>query len=592
MKIKFLDGEKLYYAFLSGKREVLKRRKHLNKINVFPVPDGDTGTNLALTMESIFDGTRANSHISEMSKGMAEAAIMGSRGNSGIIFAQFIHGLSEAVKGKKALSRKEFSQAMRRGVEYAYNALGKPVEGTILTVMRAWVNSLHGFHDKASDFVDLMHHSLGAAREALKDTPKMLKVLQKAGVVDAGAQGFVLFLEGIARFLRHGKKLDPGADTVGIIGEDEDLKATGGQLQYRYCAEALVKGDTIDKEAIRSCVSKYGDSAIVAGDAPMAKIHIHTNTPQDVFYNLRHFGTFVHQKVDDMKRQYEIQYDRKASIALVTDSTCDLPPPILDAYQIHVVPVNIHFGDSHFLDRVALTPTQFYDMLKDAEEYPTTSQPAVKAFEDMYSHLAKHYDAIISIHIAEALSGTSNAARLAASRFEGYPITVIDSKLLSSALGLMIICVAEEIAMGTDYDDIVRLAASLPPRIGILVSVKTLQYLVRGGRVSPLKGIFAKALNLKPIISLDENGATTFHGKAFSEKGCVKKILKMINAIHREKPIRMFAIGHAHTNEEAKKLQDKVEVILGQKALLNVDIAPVIGVHAGIGALSVAYLTE
>ena len=119
MKIKFLDGEKLYHAFLSGKHEVLKRRKHLDKINVFPVPDGDTGTNLVLTMQSIFDGTKANKHVSEMSRGMAQAAIMGSRGNSGIIFAQFIHGLSEAIKGKKVLNPKEFSQAMKRGVEHA-----------------------------------------------------------------------------------------------------------------------------------------------------------------------------------------------------------------------------------------------------------------------------------------------------------------------------------------------------------------------------------------------------------------------------------------------------------------------------------------
>jgi DegV family protein with EDD domain len=293
-----------------------------------------------------------------------------------------------------------------------------------------------------------------------------------------------------------------------------------------------------------------------------------------------------------MKRQYEVQHDRKASIALVTDSTCDLPVAILDEYQIHVVPVNIHFGDSHFLDRMALTPSQFYEMLDEADEYPTTSQPAMKAFYDMYVHLAKYYDAIISIHLAEALSGTVNAARLAAGKVDHCQIHVIDSRVLSSALGLMVIRIAEEIAKGTAYEDVVQLAESLPAKAGVLVSVKTLEYMVRGGRVSPLKGMLAKALNLKPIISLDERGATTITGKAFSEKGCVKKIMKMIGHLHWKHPIRMFAIGHAHTESEAQKLRQKVENVLGQKVRLIVDIAPVIGVHAGIGALSVAYLTE
>lgn len=591
MKIQFLDGEKLYYAFFYGKREVLKKRKHLNKINVFPVADGDTGTNLVLTMQSIVDGAKVNPYVSNVSHGMAQAAIMGSRGNSGIIFAQFVHGVSEAVRGKKVLSLKEFAYAMKNGVEHAYKALSKPVEGTILTVMKAWANALHAFHDKASDYVELMHHSLAAAKTALKETPKKLKVLQKAGVVDAGAEGFVHFLEGAARFFRHGKKPDLTEDALPVLEVEEDLEKTGGVLEYRYCTEALMKSGGVDRKSIRSLLASMGDSLIVAGDEHTFKVHIHTNTPQDVFYTLRKCGTYVEQKVDDMKRQYEDQYGRKASIALVTDSTCDLPQEIIDRHQIHVIPLNIHFGETRYLDRVALTPAQFYTMLDDEQEYPTTSQPAVKVFKDMYEHLLRTYDSIVSVHLSGALSGTVDAARLAAKDVNGSKISVIDSKHLSSALGLIVQGVAEEIAEGRSHDEVVRVAEALPGKTHILVSVDTLRYMVRGGRVSPLKGFLAKMLNLKPIISLDE-GASTFLGKAFSSRGCLQKILRIIETHHREIPIRRFTIGHAHTEEKALKLEETVARLLGQKAEFRINIAPVIGVHAGIGALSVVYLTE
>ena len=592
MKIKFLDGEKLYYAFFYGRKEVLKKRKHLNEINVFPVPDGDTGTNLAITMNSIVDGSKVNPHVSDVSQGMAQAAISGSRGNSGIIFAQFVHGLNEAVKGKKALNPKEFAHAVRNGVEHAYKALSRPVEGTILTVMKAWASAVHKFHDKAGDFVELMHHGLDAAKVALHETPKKLKVLKKAGVVDAGAEGFVHFLEGVTRFLRHGKKPDLSKEIVPVFDVEEDFKATGGELEYRYCTEALLRCDTNDKDTIRSKLESFGDSLIVAGDEHTLKLHVHTNTPQDVFFSLRDTGQFIEQKVDDMKRQYEIQYNRKGTIALVTDSTCDLPDELLDKYQIHMVPVNLHFGDVTYLDRVALTQEQFYGMLDDAEEYPKTSQPSVEAFEKTYQHLAKYYDSIVSIHLADKLSGTMNAARLAAEKHPEWRISVIDSRVLSGALGLMLLRVAKEIEKGRPHEDVVRFAESLPDKAGVLVSVKTLEYMVRGGRVSPLKGIVAKMLNLKPIISLEKTGATTILAKAVSEKSCLNKILGMIEKKSREKPVHSFAVVHAHVAKEADKLQERVEQILGKKASFNVNIAPVIGVHAGIGAMAVTYLME
>ena len=593
MKISLLDGEKLYYAFFYGKKEVLKKKKHLNEINVFPVADGDTGTNLVLTMQSIFDGAPMKSSIPEVSKDMAEAALVGSRGNSGIIFAQFLHGLSDAVGDRKVLNVGEFVHAVRQAVEHAYKAISKPVEGTILTVMRAWANRLHALHEKTDDFKDLLNHSIAAAKKSLHETPLKLKVLREAGVVDAGAQGFVHFLEGIASFLRHGRKPELDADAVAELEmEDAYAEAIDQEMRFRYCTEGLLKGESIDTEEVRSIASEFGDSLIVAGSKQRAKIHIHTDRPADLFFRLRHLGDIVHQKVDDMHRIRDVHFHRKSSIALVTDSTCDLPQAMMDAYQIHMVLTTITVGNSQFIDKLTLTPHQFYSLLDESEEVPKTSQPSVKAFENLYAYLTSRYDSVISMHLSKALSGTYEAAKSAAAKFSGKKISVINSRHLSSSLGLMVLRVAQEISGQKSHEDIVGFAESLPDKAKLFVCVKTLKYLVRGGRVSPMKGGLAKLLHVKPIISLNKEGASTFIAKAFNSEGVIKKILRMIREYHKQTPVGSFAVGHANAEGDAVMLGERVQKILGKAPSFIIDVSPVIGSHAGTGALSVSFLSE
>lgn len=591
MKIKFIDGEKLYYAFYYGKKEVLKRRKILNKINVFPVPDGDTGTNLAITLQSIFDGTRMTPHVSDVSRGMADAALTGSRGNSGIIFAQFIQGLSTAIHDKAHISPKEFTHAVRVGVDHAYTALKKPVEGTILTVMKAWSNALSHCHLHVGDFHELLSRSMGAAKTALKETPKKLKVLEKAGVVDAGAQGFVHFLEGMSHFIHHGKKPDLVNDHVPHI-EEEDLHifALDQDVEYRYCTESIVKGEDLKPDALRSSLSKHGDSLIVAGSDRRVKVHIHSNQPSEVFSDLRQYGTILSPKVDDMLVQRDVQFHRISNVAVVTDSACDIPADLMDKHQIHMVPLYVNFGESQYLDKLAIEPKQFYGMLDDAVDYPKTSQPTVQAFEKMYHSLLDHYDRIVSIHLSSPLSGTWNAAYQAAQKFPAEKIEVVDSKTLSICLGQVVLEVAKAVTDGMGFDEAVGLARGLRERARVLVSVKSLKYLVRGGRVSPLKGFAAKAMNLKPIISVDKEGKTQFYGKAYSERSNQKKIVQLVEKAHGETPIRSYVIGHASNPDGARAFGEAIEAKVGIRPEYYIDISPVIGAHVGVGALGVSFI--
>jgi DAK2 domain fusion protein YloV len=592
MKLIHLDGEKLYYSFFWGRKAVFRRQKHLNKINVFPVADGDTGTNLALTMHSIIEGSSHKGTIESVSRGMADAALSGSHGNSGIIFAQFVQGMSEAVKGKEILNRKEFTHAMKKAVESAYKAIARPVEGTILTVMKAWANALESLHDKKEDFVELIHEALEAARKALHETPNMLKVLKEANVVDAGAEGFVAFLEGMAHFIRHQDKPEVPSESVHIEeAQDVHVLKPNEEIRFRYCTEMLIEGRNLSVETVRQTVDGFGDSLVAIGTGERMKIHIHTNSPADVHSALMRFGAVVRQKIEDMVRQNQVTHHRKSGIALVTDSSCDLPQEILDQYQIHIVPLYIHFGEKQYLDKLSIQSDRFYRMLDAEPEFPRTSQPSVNVFADIYRHLACHYHSILSIHLSGGLSGTFNAARLAAEQVRDVKITVVDSKNLSASLGLMVLQIAEMIASGKRYKDVVRFAESLPEKSKILVGVPQLKSFIRGGRVSPMKGFIARVLNLKPIITLDAEGKAELFGKAFSKKKNLAKILQIVERIHRERPIQRYAVGHTSAEPEAIEFGRALERILGKPPEYITPVSPVIGAHAGTGAVCVSVLT-
>lgn len=588
---KDIDGRRLYYFFFYGRRKVQENQKHLNDINVFPVPDGDTGTNLAQTMHSIVEGSRADSSASVVSGTLADAALSGSRGNSGIIFAQFVQGLHEAIQGKDRLHPREFIHAATRGVDRAYQALGKPVEGTILTVMRAWANSLHVLQEKGTDFVENLHHSLETAQKALKDTPKQLKTLKAAGVVDAGAQGFVHFLEGMLHFVRHGRKSDALIHAESFDDEPH-IESVSREITFRYCTEVFIQGQDLDPAVIRKAVEGEGDSLIVAGSTEKVRVHLHADHPARIVQKLRRFGTLAQQKIDDMQRQVEAHHRRKARIALVTDSTCDLPKDILDEHQIHVVPLNLMFGENTYVDKLSIEPDQFYTMLEEESDFPKTSQPTVRQFELLYQSLARNYDSIVSIHIAEALSGTVNAARQAAGNIQGAKISVIDSKALTTSTGLLVLRAAREIQNGRPHDEIVRLIESWIKKVRILVSVHTMKYFVKGGRVSPLRGLVAKTLQLKPIISQDAEGRSIIAGKTFGSRANIRKILRMIRKIHKEHRIQAFAVGHAHVPEKAAEFADRVRTLLNLEPSFTVDIGPALGAHAGHGTLCVSVITE
>jgi len=592
MKIHYLDGSRLYYAFLAGGDAVIEDQAYLNKINVFPVPDADTGTNLASTMRAIAEGSKAHGSVKTTLRSIANAALSGAQGNSGIIFAQFIHGISKEIGQESKLSTRTFAESIRRAVQHAYKAIVSPVEGTMITVIRDWAEAVYQKRTQTSDFVELLTDSMHAARNSLRETTHKLQVLAKAGVVDAGAKGFVDFLEGVLHFIKKGKLKKIFKTDIKWTAEEIKIPAKDKSLDHRYCAEALLTGENMDPDAIRSIVQRYGVSAVVAGSEEKVRIHLHTNEPSELFFKLMERGAISQIKVDDMKRQYEAAHAPKARIAIVTDSSCDLPPDVLDDRQVQVIPLNLSFGHHQFLDKITITPPQVYGLLRTSRVQPTTAVPPARTVQSLLAFLAAHYQSLIVLTISEKLSGVNSLCRTIAEAMPETKITVINSRGLSASLGLLVARASDMALAGASHDEIVERVNAGILKSKILVDVQTMKYLVRSGRVSNVKGFVAKILNIKPIITLDEEGKTASIGKSFSRRSNMAKILKKIRSAVSAEKLQSYAVVHVQNPKRAAFYGQKLTAMLGQEPAFTLDVAPVIGVHAGIGAVAVALLFE
>lgn len=591
LKIRTLDGPRLHRGFLAGARNIQARQEILNRMNVFPVPDGDTGTNLAATLQSVSEGTVISRSVSETSASMADAALLGARGNSGLIFAQFLYGFSQNAFGEEEMDARAFGKAVAGAVPYAREALSSPVEGTILTVMQDWAYEVDSLARRSNDFANLFPGSLGVARRSLGETPKKLAVLEKAGVVDAGAQGFVDFLEGINSFLEEGDLRSlPEQTAAPVISHIHD-DFSDGEPEHRFCTEALLCGEGLDIKAIRREMEPFGDSLIVGGHGRKVRVHIHTDRPDRLFFQIRKHGALKQQKADDMKRQVDVCRRRLQKVALLTDSTCDLPADFLDENQIHVVPLRLAFGDSVFIDRVTISSDQFYTLLEESREKPVSSQPSITDFEKYYRFLLDHYESVISIHLSSKLSGTWNASRAAAEKAGGR-ITVIDSRTASAPLGLLVMRAAMALKGGRSHEEVVSQVSEGIAGAKVFVSLRTLRYMVRGGRLSPVKGFLAEMLNLKPIITVDDEGGAMSFGQTCGWEANVRKIQRVVSGMQGQGRIWNYCVVHARSPESAEMLSSGLKEIVGRGPAYTMDISPVLGAHSGIGSVAVGILME
>lgn len=298
-----------------GARNLAKNAEKINSLNVFPVPDGDTGTNMNLSMSSGAKETAANTveNIGELGKSFSKGLLMGARGNSGVILSQLFRGMSQYIVDKKEIDSKEFAAAIQNGVSIAYKAIIKPVEGTILTVAREAAEAGVKKAESTTSVIEVMEAIYAEAQESLKRTPDLLPILKEVGVVDSGGQGLVCVYQGFVAALK-GEEID-GLDAVetNIVDmqfeDDHDMDFMSPEdIVYGFCTEFTVRLDKdkkeFDEDQFRKDMSEFGDSLLVISDSEYVKIHVHTETPGNVFNYGQQYGELIKIKSDNMREQH------------------------------------------------------------------------------------------------------------------------------------------------------------------------------------------------------------------------------------------------------------------------------------------------
>lgn len=587
-----ISGPALRRALIAGARRVIAHRETLNKINVYPVPDGDTGSNLAFTLGSVLTGalSRRARGASELLRRVGDDAIDGARGNSGAILAQFLTAVGEASGSARILAPEQMATAVRAGANAARQALAEPREGTILSVISAFADALDS-RTGAGGMRAWYGRALEQSRRALANTPNQLPVLLKAGVVDAGAQGFVDLLEGIGDYLASGQL--PGDAQEEIRAADFEAAQGHGELaegddQHRWCSECLLLGEGLDRASLRAALTDLGASCVVvAGSHSRLRVHAHVADPKQLFGLAARFGRVEACKADDMHAQQRTAAG-PGGVAIITDSAADLPEEVAQRLNIHMVPVRVGFGEQDYLDKIGLSTAEFYRKLRTEIALPRTSQPPPGDFRRQFEFLLSHHPSLIYIGLSRAVSGTLQSAENAAARGHPERTHVFDSGNAAGGQALLAIRAAEMACAGADVPEILAEIERRKPLTRTWAIARDISHAVRGGRVPRWAQPVMEWTGFTPIAKVTPAGllgvAGAFIGKSRVPERFAAYVAKRAEPGQRWRVI----VGHCDALEDGERLLAELRRLLDCADAWLVETGPAVGAHAGPGALVVS----
>ena len=597
--IAYVDGPRLARSVFAAADWVAAGREEINRINVFPVPDGDTGTNFSLTLRAVADALRAlgDAPLSETARTMARAAVLGARGNSGMMLAHFLLGFTEALGDRATATAPDIARAIRQGSDRLYESLDDPREGTILTVAREAAIAAEPIARESRDICEFMTRLLEEGEAALARTPELLAVLKEAGVVDAGGKGFVRMLEGVVRYI-HGDPILAGA-AIDESAEQPMFAAAGmdvaAERDFQYCTEVLVRGEGLPPaNEVRAALHAFGGSTVVALIGDILKIHVHTDTPDAVFSYASRLGRVDSTKAEDMRVQHRrLAHTSRRAVTIVTDSSADLPDSVLDRHGIALVPLQVMFGSSTFRDRVELKPADFYRRLRSAVELPTTSQPAPAAFIQAFRDARQEADEVVAVLLGSNLSGTFASAQAAIRAGGVQGVHLVDTRLASLGVGLLALRGAELAELGWSGERIAAELIRLRAQSGMLLTVDRYDNLLRSGRISRGKAWLAGMLDVKPILSFDSDGHVVPIERVRGRENLETRVLALLDERLTPRPRTVrFGVAHADAPEAAERIRAAlVEKYRPQDCFVTLATG-VLGTHVGPGAWGIFYQVE
>ena len=577
-------------AITAGMLQLQNSRAELDRINVFPVADGDTGLNMAHTAQAVILALAEapSRNAGETAQAAARGALYGARGNSGVILAQFLQGLADAWDGKARLDAAEVAAGLKAAAESAHNGLSNPREGTILSVMRAIglgaLNIAPG-----GDLATLLEAAREAAEEAVRKTPEQLDVLRRAGVVDAGGAGLAQILAGVDELVKTGKgAAAPSlAAEVGAPTSDAHAHDLTEQSKYRYCTECMISGEALAPAAIREQIEVLGDSVVVAGGARIARLHVHTDRPHEIFALAHEHGEVSGEKADDMHIQFALL--KSSRVPIGCDSGADLPADLLAELRIAQTPLRIHLGERGYLDELGLPTQRLWRAMEDGGEKAHTATPARGDVERAMGFLAGHFEDTVWISLAAAVSGTADLARRVATEIEGGQVRVVDSANVSVGHGLIVQHAAEWAQKGASADQIVEGLVPLCAGAKTFGLIEDLSHGVRGGRISPRVKRISDLLGVDALLSVSRKGTVKGCGVQRRSGDRVARFARYaLRRFPKGQPLRI-AVAHANRPQLGQRLLELLAAgIPDLKSSFVTDLGAVVSAHAGPGALVAA----
>jgi len=586
-----MNGIEFYIGLTAGINNLLNYKTKLDEINVFPVPDGDTGTNMCFTLLPVIEecNNKITNNVGESLDIIADLALESARGNSGTIIAQFLHGVRKSFKNKDIINVNDFSKALISGYDSAIESLMKPEEGTIITVMRDVAEkSKELCLDEEISFEFFLDKCYQEAVISLEKTKNILKILKKSDVVDAGALGFVLLMQGWLNSVQKNTKIQ--SQHLNISYDHEKIESLKKDIDFtiknKFCTECAIESNDIDKGELKETIKSLGDSMVLAGTKKRVKIHIHTNTPTKFFKICGAYGKVVDRKVDDMTKQEQtVHHTGSSGIAIVVDSGADIPFEYEN--EIQVVPVRYSFGNQQHIDKVTQTTKEFYQQMEVDSNHPKTSQPTPGDFKKIYNFISSHYNSIISIHLSKKVSGTFQSGLNASKSIKVKNIKVIDSYSASVGLGLLAIYAVDLKQGGKSYSQIIKAVEEEKDNIQLFLLLNDLTYIARGGRLPSEIKTIANLFRLTPVLG-NKKGKISARGVLFGKKNRVEKFVKFLGSKIQEDKKYHIMIAHANDLKNGEKL---LNLLLTKHRNITkhylVELGGGLGAHAGPGGLAI-----
>jgi len=593
--MEYLTQEELKKMMLLSWKKIEENKEQINKINVFPVPDQDTGSNMAKTLLGIKKAIEGKEFkdLNEISEAALDGTLTAAQGNAGVIYVGFLASFLPLLD-KNPVNAKKLAIAFEKGAEKARKSIQNPKEGTILDVIDAARDVFKVEAEKEKDIINLFKLVTEKAREALLATREKMEIFRRANVVDAGGLGFLMILESYLEALE-GEKKEVKKEEM----PSEKIRRFVQVLSNRYEIVSLIENPRFNEEIIRGKLKKMGDSIDVVQIGNKTKVHIHTDYPGEVRDVMRETGSILELRTEDMAKEVVGEPSvRKVSIGIVTEGNlADLPQKVLERYQIEPVLCIVDWPEGQ-----NLPGENIYQKMREADKrriktFPKTTQPSPKSYFDAFKKQLQKFDKVLCITLSHKLSGCYNSAcqgKEMMGEEEKARVYILDSLQAVASQGLLVLRAIELIQEQREINEVIEELKKLIPKTHLYAILEDPKWLEAGGRMSKSQANWIrriKKINLHPLVTI-KDGVVTKAGIIFARdtaEALFKKIAKESQKTRKEgKRIRII-IGHADNPEGAEKLRQRLKEIKAEVPFISL-ASPVVCSHTGPGTLLAGWM--